>query len=159
MLKLALVVTFVVLSACSPSHTITTSNGSVTITDKAGKGDGESAVHVTGKDGTSLDINSGKTIADYPSDTPLYEGKSMMDMKAANKNSRVVALQSPDSVEKISAFYKSQFESKGWKVESTVTTPEMNSYVATKENRKLVVVIASDKGSNIQSISQTLSDK
>jgi len=157
MSKLALVLPFALLCACSPSHTVTTSNGSVTVTEKGH--DGESAVHVTGKDGATLDINSGKTITDYPSDTPLYEGKSMMDMKAAEKHSRVVAIQTPDSLEKISDFYKSQLDSKGWKVESTMTTPEMNSYVATKDNHKLVVLISADKGSKMQSISQTLAEK
>jgi uncharacterized lipoprotein YajG len=155
MSKLALVLPFALLCACSPSHTLHTSNGSVTVTEKGNNG--ESVVHVAGKDGATLDINSGKAITDYPSDTPLYEGKSMMDMKAAEKHSRVVAIQTSDSLDKISDFYKSQLDSKGWKVESSINSPQMNSFVATKDSRKLVVVIGTD--GKIQSVSQTLADK
>ena len=157
MSKIALVLPFALLCACSPSHTIHTGNGTVTVTEKGGNGD--SAVHVTGKDGVSLDINSGKTITDYPSDTPLYEGKSMMDAKSLEKHSRVVSIQTPDSAEKITDFYKSQIEGKGWKIESTMTSPQMNLFVATKENRKLTVMIGTDQNAKMQSITQTLADK
>jgi hypothetical protein len=158
MLKLALVTAaaLAILCACSRTHSYSTEDGTVTVNSK---GKDEGSVHVTGKDGTSLDINTGKPITDYPSDVPLYSGKSMMDMKSEETHSRVVALQSPDSLEKITEFYKSEFPSKGWKVETNMNTPQMNMYVASKGDRKLVVQIASDESTKLQSISQTLSDK
>ncbi len=81
----------------------------------------------------------------------------MMDMKSGEKNARVVAIQTPDAVEKISDFYKSELESKGWKTETSMTTPQMTMYVASKGERKLVIQIGSDDSN--RSISQTLADK
>jgi len=157
MSKIALVTaaSLALLCACN-RHTFTMKDGSVTVTDK---GKGDSTIHVTGKDGASLDINSGKAITDYPSDVPLYSGKSMMDMKNAEKNSRVVVIQTSDPLDKISDFYKSGLESKGWKTETNMTTPQMTMWVATKDNRKLVIQVGADESSKMQSISQTLADK
>ncbi len=72
------------LTACSHSHTITAQDGSATVTVDNAK-DGGSAVHAVGKDGSTVDINTGKAITDYPSDVPLYTGKSAMDVKTARK--------------------------------------------------------------------------
>jgi hypothetical protein len=152
-LHLAAVTGLTLLCACSHSHTYTTKDASVTI-DSSGKND--AVVHVTGKDGASLDFNSGKPITDYPSDTPLYQGKSLMDAKSEKDHARTVALQTPDPMDKISDFYKSQLASKGWKTESTMTTAQMNMFVATKEGRKLVISISSD--GKMQQISQSLAD-
>jgi hypothetical protein len=46
--------------------------------------------------------------------------------------------------------------SKGWKIESTITTAQMNSFIATKEGRKLVISITTD--GKMQQISQSLAD-
>lgn len=144
------------LCACSShTHTITTGDGTVSVETK-GKDD-SSSVHVTGKDGTSLDINTGKPITDYPGDVPLYQGKSVMDMKSGEKNARVVAVQTSDDLAKISDFYKSELASKGWKVESTLATDKMSMYTASKDNRQLVVTISSD--GKMQSVSQSIGDK
>jgi len=142
------------LCACSHSHTVTTKDGSVSV--EQGK-DGSGSVHAVGKDGSSVDINTGKKITDYPSDVPLYEGTSVMDMKSGEKHSRVVVVQTPDSIDKISDFYKSQLDSMGWKVDATMNTDTTVIYKASKDNREMVVQIGSDGGK--QSISQTLADK
>jgi hypothetical protein len=146
----------VLLCACSRTQTYSTKDATVTVTDK---GKDQGSVHVSGKDGASLDINTGRPITDYPSDTPLYSGKSMMDMKSGEKSSRVVAIQTSDSLEKISGFYKSELDSKGWKIDTNMTTPEMTMYVASKGERKLVIQISTDASSKMQTVSQTLADK
>ncbi len=146
------------LSACSHSHTVTAENGEAKVTVEQGKGDDDTALHVQGKDGSSVDINTGKTITDYPGDVPLYSGKSAMDMKSAEKNGRMVMIQTPDSLEKINNFYKTELESKGWKVETTLNTDKMVMYKASKENRDLVVQIGSD-GKSESTVNQTLADK
>jgi hypothetical protein len=151
-----LVAALALLGACTPSRTITTRDGSVTITDK-GKDDG--SMHIAAKDGTSLDINTGKPITDYPSDVPLYAGKSVMDMKTEQKHARTVSIQTPDSVEKITEFYKSRLESNGWKTESTISTPQMTMYVATKDNRQMTVTIAAADDGKMQTVNQNLADK
>ena len=145
-----------IASACSHSRTIKTQDGSVTV--EQGKNGANSSLHAEGKDGTSLDINTGKAITDYPTDVPLYSGKSTMDMKSGEKHARTVILQTPDSIGKISDFYKSELESKGWKVETTLTTERMAMYKASKDNREMVVQIGTDNGQQ-STISQTIADK
>jgi hypothetical protein len=142
------------LCACSHSHTYTTSNGSVSIDQSK---DGASSIHAVGKDGASVDIGTNKPITDYPSDVPLYSGKSVMDVKSGEKHSRVIMVQTPDSMDKISDFYKSKLADNGWKVETSMNMEKMVMYKASKENRDLVVQIGSDNGQ--QSISHTLADK
>ncbi len=152
-LHLSAVTGLALLCACSHSHTYSGKDASVTIDTK---GNNEAAIHVSGKDGASLDFNSGKPITDYPSDTPLYQGKSLMDAKSEKDHARTIAMQTPDPMDKISDFYKSELASKGWKIESTMTTAQMNSFIATKEGRKLVISITSD--GKMQQISQSLAD-
>jgi hypothetical protein len=156
MSKIAPAIAFTFLCGCSPSHTVTTRDGSVTVTDK---GKDQASVHVTGKDGASMDINSGKPITDYPSDVPLYEGKSVMDIKTEQKHSRVVSVQTPDSVDKITSFYKSQLDSKGWKIDSTISTPQMTMYVASKDTRALTITIGAAADDKMQTINQQVADK
>ena len=114
-------------------------------------------MHAVGKDGSSVDFNTGKPITDYPGDVPLYAGKSVMDVKSGQKKGRMVMLQTSDSLEKISSFYKSELESKGWKVDTTMNTDKLIMYKASKDTRDLVVQIGTD-GTH-QSISQTLADR
>jgi len=116
-------------------------------------------VHAVGKDGSTVDFNTGKPITDYPSDVPLYaNAKSAMDVKSAEKHARMVMLQSPDAMDKISGFYKSELESKGWKIETTMNTEQMVMYKASKDNRDVVVQLAGD-GKNKTTINQTVGDK
>ncbi len=145
-----------VLYGCShSSHTVVTGDGS-TVTVSKDK-DGGSAVHVN-KDGDSVDINSGKPITDYPSDTPLYAGVSKMDVKAEQKHSRETIVQSPDSMAKIADFYKTELPNKGWKIDTDMNTDKMVMYTASKDNRELVVQVGAGNDGK-QVISQTVSDK
>jgi hypothetical protein len=153
--SLAVFAVFSLLCACSHSRTVTTQNGASVTVDQAK--DGAGSVHAVGKDGTSVDINVSKKVTDYPGDVPLYQGVSTMDMKSPEKHARVLVLQTPDPMDKISNFYKSQFDDKGWKVEATMTTDKMVMYKASKDNREMVVQVGSDGGK--QTISQTLADK
>ena len=106
----------------------------------------------------SLDLNSGTAIADYPGDVPLYAGKAAMDMKSTEKNGRVVMIQTPDSMDKINSFYKSELSSKGWKLETALNTDKMVMYKASKDNHDLVIQIGSDANGQ-STINQTLADK
>ncbi len=60
----------------------------------------------------------------------------------------MVMIQTPDSLDKINGFYKSELESKGWKVETTVNTDKMVMYKASKDSRDLVVQVASSGNNN-----------
>jgi hypothetical protein len=155
-LAAAAVISF--LCACSHTRTITTKDGSATVSVGEGK-DGAASVHAIGKDGSTVDFNTGKAITDYPSDVPLYaNAKSAMDVKSGEKHARMLVLQSPDAMDKISGFYKSELESKGWKIETTMNTEQMVMYKASKDNRDVVVQLAGG-GKNNTTITQTVGDK
>jgi hypothetical protein len=145
-----------VLSACSRTSTVTTQDAAATVSVDKGN-DPDAATRLPGKDAALLDLNPGNTIADYPGDVPLYAGKSAMDMKSNEKHGRVVMIQTPDSVDTIAAFYKSQFADNGWKFDTAINTEKMVIFKASKDNRDLVVQIGSD--GNLQSINQTLEDR
>lgn len=81
----------------------------------------------------------------------------MMDVRSGGNNARVVAVETTDSMQKVSNFYKSELERKGWKTEGTFATDQMTMYTTTKDGRKLMVSITSD-GKN-QTVTQTLTDK
>lgn len=144
------------LCSCSHTHTVETKDGSVSV--DTGK-NGEATVHAVGKDGSTVDIGSNKTVTDYPSDAPLYPGKAAMDVKSGEKHGRMLMLQSPDSMEKVSNFYKSELESKGWKVDTTVNSDKMVMYTASKDSRALVVQLTSGASGSGTGITQTLGDK
>ena len=143
------------LCACSRSRTITTNDGSVTVTDT---GKDQASVKVNGKDGqTSVEMNSGKAITDYPSEVPLYSGKTVLDVKSAEKHARSLSIQSSDSADKISNFYKAGLESKGWKTDSSIAAGPMTMFTASKDTRELVIQIMSAEGKT--TIMQHLGDK
>jgi hypothetical protein len=146
----------VLLASCGCSHTYSTPDGAVTVKQT---GKESSSYKVTGKDGqVSMDFNTGKEITGYPADAPIYKGaKAVMDIKADEKHARNLSLESTDSADRIAAFYKEEFDSKGWKVDATIGTPQMTMYTATKDNRQMMVQIA-PSGSKT-AITQIIADK
>lgn len=143
------------LCSCS-SHKQTFSSGGSTVTVDSKDKDGSASIHVTDKDGSSVDMNSGKPITGYPADAPLYAGKPILDIKSQDKG-RVVTVETSDSMQKILDFYKSELESKGWKTEGTVATDQLNILSASKGERKLAITVTSDGGKQI--VNQSLADK
>lgn len=67
----------------------------------------------------------------------------MIDIKT-EKYFRSVAVQTGDPLDKISNFYKTEFDRLGWKTKATLATAEMTIFKATKDTRELVVNIIGD---------------
>ena len=144
-------------AACSRSHSISTSEGKVTVTEK---GKDAASMTITGKNGekVTMDVNSGKLPDDYPSDVPVYkEAKITLTQTISDKNGRNLVMESGDAADKISAFYKSGLESNGWKIEGTVAMGDLNMITATKASRQFVVQITNS--AEKRSILQTIADK
>jgi len=145
-------------SACSRSHSISTPDGKVIVTEK-GK-DGSASMTVTGKNGEQLqmDVNGGKLPGDYPSDVPVYkDAKITLSQTISEKHGRNLMMETSDSADKVATFYKSGLETNGWKVEGTVTMGELNMMTATKGSRQLVVQITNS--TDKRSIMQTVAEK
>src|SRR5271155_2919691 len=86
----------VVTAGCSHGTTYTSKDGSVTVEKK---GNDQSSMTFTGKDGQKVEINAGggKVPADYPKDMPVYEGtKVVMSQSANEKNTHTLVLESSD---------------------------------------------------------------
>ena len=144
-------------AACRRSHTITTSDGTLSYQDK-GKGAG--TITVTGKDGktATMSFNENKVPGDYPKDVPIYSpAKVVMAQSNPDKNARQLLLESSDGADKIIAFYKSELENHGWKTEASVGAGALTMYTATKDQRELTVQIT-DSG-NKRGVMQVMADK
>jgi len=144
-------------AGCSRSHTISTADGKVVVTEK-GK-DGAASMTITGKNGeqVQMDVNGGKLPGDYPSDVPVYkDAKITLSQTVSEKNGRNLVMETSDPAEKIATFYKSGLETNGWKVEGTVTMGELNMMTATKGSRQLVVQItnSTDKRNILQTVAE-----
>jgi hypothetical protein len=144
-------------SACSRGTTYTSKDGSVTVEKK---GNDQSSMTFTGKDGQKVEINTGggKVPDDYPKDMPVYEGtKVVMSQSANEKNTHTLVLESSDPADKISDFYKKGMESNGWKIDSSMNMGQMNMVTASKDNHQAVLQVMN--GPDKRTINQVLSDK
>jgi len=157
-LVLAAAVAATFSAGCSRTHTVSTPEGTVSVTEK-GK-EGAASMTFTGKNGekVTMDVNSGKLPADYPSDVPVYkDARITLAQAVSDKNGRNLVMETADAADKVAGFYKSGLESNGWKIEGTVAMGEMNMITATKDARQFVVQITNS--SDKRSIMQTVADK
>ncbi len=144
-------------AACSRGTTYTSKDGSVTVEKK---GNDQSSMTFTGKDGQKVEINTGggKIPDDYPKDMPVYEGAKVVLSQSANaKNTHTLVLESTDPADKISDFYKKGLESNGWEIDSSMNMPQLNMVTASKDKRRAVVQVMN--GADKRTINQVLSDK
>lgn len=158
-LVLCLVPLFV-LAACNRSKTISTPSGDVKV-EESGK-NGQSTVTFTGKEGEKFTINSegGKVPDDYPKDVPVAGGaKVMMATTATNEGNTGTSLilESTDSHEKVLAFYKKGLADNGWKIETTISQPNVTIIAASKDKRNLSLQIGESEGKT--SITQIVASK
>jgi hypothetical protein len=114
------------------------------------------SIHTITNDGASM-VSTTTKKTEYPADAPIYNATTTGGMNSPDNHVRVVVLETSDPMDKISSFYQSQFDEKGWRVDATMKTDKMVMYKAAKDNRVMVVTIGSDGGK--QKISQTLGDK
>ena len=78
------------------------------------------------KTGAKVDIGSGKVPDTFPKDFPLYPGAKVASAMSGNEsgsnNGFWLTMTTTDSLDKVEAFYKTQFATGGWTVSSTFTT-------------------------------------
>src|SRR5690348_5122978 len=103
--------------ACNRSKTYSTPEGKVTVEDH-GK-NGASTVTVTGKNGEQVTVNSegGKIPDDYPKDVPVASGARVIMSTSVNnqkENGSHLMLESADSLEHLTDFYKKGLTDAAW---------------------------------------------
>ena len=90
---------------------------------------------------------SDKIPSDFPSDVPVYSGAKVQSSVATSQqqgSGHYLALETTDSLDKVSAWYKSQVVDKGWKIESDATIQGTLILGATKDTRQLSVSVSDD---------------
>lgn len=108
------------------------------------------------KTGAQVNVGSGQIPDTFPKDFPVYPGakvtSSLAGAQAGKNNGFWLTLSTPDSVDKVTSFYKTQLAANGWTVESTFTanntltesvtkTGWSGSLAVTSENNQTQMVI------------------
>jgi len=144
---------------CSRSATYVTPDGKVVVQN--GK-PGQGQITISGKDGSKVSYNAegGKVPDDYPKDVPVPSNVKVLMSTSANANGQQgysLVLESADTTDNLTAFYKKGFVDNGWTVESTTSTAEMTIFGASKDKRTMMVQIVDSNGK--RSINQTVANK
>lgn len=134
------------VAGCNRSKTSSTS---VTVHD-SGKA-GQSAVTITGQNGEKMTINSEGTKLpdDYPKDVPVASGAKIVMATSVDDQTTHgshLVLESTDSLEHVLAFYKKGLADNGWKINTTVSQPEVTVIAAEKGTRELSLSVQQSDG-------------
>lgn len=137
--------TAVSLTACGGNSTVYTSpDGKVTVNSN---GDKFTATSNDGSGGTFSMASGGS--AKYPANFPFPQYPSSavsfaIDSKGANQGTaETVTLTTSDAVDKVAGFYKSWFQSNGWKIESEMSSSESGSMIMVSKDDKNAQVMLS----------------
>lgn len=131
------------------------SNGAVNV-----EGGGKKVTY-SGEGGEfSLDLQTDKLPEGFPADFPVYPGAKLTSTWSAKDNNgqgTSVVWESSDTVGKISEFYKTDLEAKGWKVNATFTQTDSATYSFEKDKFNGFVGITKKDDKSV--ISVTLGEK
>jgi len=156
--RIALLALAAFIGGCSRSATYVTPDGKVVVQN--GK-PGQGQVTISGKDGkVTYNAEGGKVPDDYPKDVPVPGNVKVVMSTSANANGQQgysLILESADTTDNLTAFYKKGLADNGWTIESTTSTAEMTIFGASKEKRQLMVQIMDSNGK--RSINQTVANK
>lgn len=103
------------------------------------------------KTGAKVDIGSGTVPDTFPKDFPLYKGakvtSSLSGAESGKNNGFWLTMSTPDSVDKVSAFYKTELAKNGWTIEATYTASGTTTETISKSGWSGSLAISSDTGS------------
>lgn len=100
------------------------------------------------KTGAKVDIGSGKVPDNFPKDFPLYPGakvtSALSGAQSGKNNGFWLTMSTADSVDKVSAFYKTQLATGGWTIDATYTAAGTTTETMTKSAMSGSLAISSD---------------
>jgi hypothetical protein len=103
------------------------------------------------KTGAKVDIGSGKIPDTFPKDFPLYPNakvaSAMSGAQAEKNNGFWLTMTTPDSVDAVSTFYKSQLGATGWTIDATYTAGNTTTETMSKSGWSGSLAISSDSSS------------
>lgn len=88
------------------------------------------------KTGAKVDIGGGKVPDNFPKDFPIYPGSKVTSVlsgaQAGKANGFWLTLSSPDSVDAVTAYYKTQLTAKTWTIQQTFSAGDTMTETVTK---------------------------
>ncbi|WP_312111231.1 hypothetical protein [Brevibacillus reuszeri] len=160
---LLVVASIAVLSACGSTKTITTSDGSVTISDNGKSVSAESSngskveatdqkVTINSENGGKTEITSDKTLPDtFPKDVPLPDNAAIdgsVKSSIEGTNTVIVTLFTDMSVNDVSQLYSKFMKDNGYQntMETVTNDMSLNSGTLNKQTLQVVSQPDEDKG-------------
>ncbi|MCP4644624.1 MAG: hypothetical protein GY851_29545 [bacterium] len=127
-------------------------NGTMTITGADGEQVGmkidatEGGATMTTADGTEmLSGANAKLPDDFPEDVPQYKGMQLVMVTKMPDGNLSVTATTPDSIDKVAAFYKKEAEANGWNEEMSMDMGEMKNLQYKKADRGMIVLVIKDE--------------
>lgn len=103
------------------------------------------------KTGAKVDIGSNKVPDTFPKDFPIYPGakvtSSLSGAEAGKSNGFWLTMSTTDSVDTVTAFYKTQLANSGWTIESTYTANDTTTETVKKGDMSGSLAISRDASS------------
>ncbi|MFZ2500810.1 MAG: hypothetical protein WAW90_02360 [Minisyncoccia bacterium] len=95
----------------------------------------------------SVTVGGSSLPSGWPTDAPVYSNSTITASVSSNPktgdNGSMVMFTTPDSIDAVVNFYKTELESKGWVVDQTVSIGIATMLSATKDTRSFAVQISS----------------
>jgi len=115
------------------------------------------------KTGTEINVGEGKISTGFPKDFPLYTGAKVEGniSGAENKAGKGfwLILSTPDTAEKVTAFYETNLPKNGWTVGNTMNIGPSSTWEVIKGDMAGNVIVATDEKTKGTSIVITLAPK
>ncbi len=103
------------------------------------------------KTGAKVDIGTGKVPDNFPKDFPLYPGakvtSALSGAQSGKNNGFWLTLSTPDSVDKVTAFYKTELAKNGWTIDATYTANDTMTETVSKSSWSGSLAISRDTSS------------
>lgn len=94
--------------------------------------------------------------ANWPKDIPIYQNAQVMMTNTRGNEGFQLMLQSSDSVEKATSFYRQQMTSGGWKEEQFMSMgSDMNNLFYSKGDRTTAVMVGAEESQTFINITAT----
>lgn len=108
------------------------------------------------KTGAKVDVGGGTVPDTFPKDFPLYPGakvtSSLSGTQSGKNGGFWLTMTTGDSVDKVTAFYKSQLAAKGWTIDATYTASGTTTETMTKTGWSGSLAISSDSSTKATQI-------
>ncbi|WP_446654147.1 hypothetical protein [Blastomonas sp.] len=143
-----------VLAGCGGEKTVySDAEGNEVKVTREGDGDA-SEVKITSADGSAtVNINASETDAKLPFGLEIYPGAKVVSTMNSNSDGNtgaMVVMESDAKPDAVLGWYRKSVESKGFKIETEITTGDMRAIAGTKDKGSFTLQVApGDAGSMI----------